>query len=189
MDPVLRIVALEPERLPQLFLYLDDHLQDNGRAGTALFQPQSRALSRFPTEKAAAFAGGLDTPYGQPGWRRVWIALDGAGSIAGHVDLRARPEPASLHRTLLGMGVHRDARRLGLGQALVDHALVWAGATPPLEWVDLDVLSTNLAARRLYERCGFVVTGDVPDLYRIDGESHGSVTMSRRVTTPRVPTR
>jgi len=182
MEPVLRIVALEPERLPQLFLYLDDHLQDNGRFGTPLFQPQARALSRFPPEKAAAFAGGLDMPFGQPGWRRVWIALDGAGTIAGHVDLRARPEPASSHRTLLGMGVHRDARRLGLGMALVETALAWAGATPPLEWVDLDVLAVNLAARRLYERAGFVVTGEVPDLYRIDGESHGSVMMSRRVS-------
>ena len=181
MGPVLHIVALEPERLPQLFLYLDDHLRDNGRAGTPLFQPQSRELSRFPPEKAAPFAGGLDTPFGQPGWRRVWIALDGAGNIAGHVDLRARPEPAAIHRTLLGMGVHRDARRLGLGMALVESALAWAGATPPLEWVDLDVLSVNLAARRLYERAGFVVTGEVPDLYRIDGESHGSVMMSRRV--------
>lgn len=181
MEPVLRILALEPERLPQLFLYLDDHLQDNGRAGTSLFQPQSRALSRFPPEKAAAFAGGLDTPFGQPGWRRVWIALDGAGNIAGHADLRARPEAASTHRTLLGMGVHRDYRRLGLGLSLVEHALAWAGATPPLAWVDLDVLSVNLAARRLYERAGFVVTGEVPDLYRIDGESQGSVMMSRRV--------
>lgn len=182
MHPVLLIVALEPERLPQLFLYLDDHLQDNGRAGTPLFQPQARALSRFPPEKAAAFAGGLDTSFGQPGWRRVWIALDGAGSIAGHVDLRARPEPAAIHRTLLGMGVHRDARRQGLGKALVDHALAWARATPPLEWVDLDVLAVNHAARRLYERCGFVVMGEVPDLYRIDGESHGSVMMSRRLS-------
>jgi len=181
MDPVLRIVPLEPERLPQLFIYLDDHLRDNGQAGTPLFQPQARALSRFPPEKAAAFAGGLDTPFGQPGWRRVWIALDGTGNIAGHVDLRARAEPAASHRTLLGMGVHRDARRLGLGMALVEHALGWANATPPLEWVDLDVLSVNLAARRLYERAGFVVTGEVPDLYRIDGESHGSVMMSRRV--------
>jgi len=31
MQPVLHIVTLAPERLPQLFLYLDDHLRDNGR--------------------------------------------------------------------------------------------------------------------------------------------------------------
>jgi RimJ/RimL family protein N-acetyltransferase len=112
----------------------------------------------------------------------MWLALNARGEIAGHVDLRARPEIAAFHRALLGMGVHRDHRRAGLGRQLVEHALAWASITPPLEWVDLDVLSGNLAARRLYERAGFVVTGEVHDLYRIDGESHGSVTMSRRLT-------
>jgi len=179
--PLLRIVPLEPERLAQLFQYLDDQLQENGRGGMPLFQPLSRLQSRVPPEKAAAFAASFSVPFGQPGWRHMWIALDTLGAIAGHVDLRARSDPASSHRALLGMGVQRDYRRFGLGRQLVETALAWAAATPPLEWVDLDVLSVNLAARRLYERAGFVVTGEVPDLYRIDGESHGSVMMSRRV--------
>lgn len=178
--PLLRIVPLPPERLAQLFQYLDNQLQENGRGGMPLFQPLSRHQSRVPPEKAAAFAASFSVPFGQPGWRHMWIALDTLGAIAGHVDLRARSDPASSHRALLGMGVHRDYRRFGLGRQLVETALAWAAATP-LEWVDLDVLSVNLAARRLYERAGFVVTGEVPDLYRIDGESHGSVMMSRRV--------
>ena len=178
--PALQIHALAREQLPQLFLYLDDHLQDNGRDGP-LFQPQSRALSRFPLDKATAFANGLRIGVGHPGWRRVWVAVDANGAIAGHVDLRARLEAGASHRALLGMGVQRDARRLGLGMQLVTSALAWAGATPPLEWVDLDVMSGNHAARRLYERAGFMVTGEVPDLYRIDGQSHGSVSMTRRV--------
>lgn len=177
----MQIVQIAPERLAQLFQYLDDQLQENGRDGIPLFQPLSRLQSRVPPEKAASFAAGLSVPFGQPGWRQMWIALDTLGAIAGHVDLRARPDPASGHRALLGMGVRRDARRLGLGRQLVDTALAWAAVTPPLEWVDLDVLSVNLAARRLYERAGFAVTGEVPDLYRIDGEPHGSVMMSRRV--------
>lgn len=109
------------------------------------------------------------------------VALDANGAIAGHIDLRARPEPLSTHRAMLGMGVHHAYRRLGLGRMLVDTALAWASATPMLDWVDLDVLAGNHAARRLYQRAGFVVTGEEPDLYRIDGESHGSVTMSRRI--------
>jgi len=174
----LQIVALEPERLPQLFMYLDNQLQENGRDGMPLFQPLSREQGRLPPEKAASFAGGLSIALGQPGWRRVWIALAADGAIAGHIDLRARPDPLSTHRAMLGMGVHRDYRRFGLGRMLVDTAIAWARATPMLDWVDLDVLAGNHAARRLYERTGFVVTGEEPDLYRIDGESHGSVTMS-----------
>lgn len=175
------IAPLAPEWLPQLFQYLDDQLQENGRDGGVLFQPLSRLASRLPPEKAAAFANGLAQDFGQPGWRRMWLALDARGAIAGHIDLRAHPDPGSFHRALLGMGVHRDYRRLGLGLRLIDSALAWARVMPPLEWVDLEVLSGNLAARRLYGRAGFVVTGEVPDLYRIDGESHGAVSMSRRL--------
>ena len=177
----VQIVPLQPEQLPQLFMYLDDQLQENGRDGMPLFQPLSRAQGRLPPDKAASFAGGLAIALGQPGWRRVWVALDAGGAIAGHIDLRARPDPLSAHRAMLGMGVHRAYRRFGLGRMLVDTALAWAEATPMLAWVDLDVLTGNLAARRLYQRAGFIVTGEEPDLYRIDGQSHGSVTMSRRI--------
>jgi RimJ/RimL family protein N-acetyltransferase len=167
--------------LPALFVYLDDHLQDNGRAGTPLFQPMARADSRFPVDKRAAFAIGLGAAVGAPGWRRAWMALDEEGAICGHVDLRARPERASNHRCLLGMGVHRDWRRQGLGERLMATALDWARDEAALDWVDLEVLSSNLPARRLYERCDFIVAGELPDLFRIDGEAHGYVYMTQKV--------
>ena len=177
--PEIRSVAATD--LPALFVYLDDHLQDNGRAGTPLFQPMARADSRFPSDKRAAFAIGLNAETGAPGWRRAWMALDAHGAICGHVDLRARPERASRHRCLLGMGVHRDWRRQGLGERLLAHALGWARSQSGLDWVDLEVLSNNLAARRLYERCGFMLAGELTDLFRIDGEQHGYVYMTCRV--------
>jgi RimJ/RimL family protein N-acetyltransferase len=177
--PTIRSVAVAD--LPALFVYLDDHLQDNGRAGMPLFQPMARADSRFPTDKRAAFAIGLNAAVGAPGWRRAWMALGEDNTICGHVDLRARPERASIHRCLLGMGVHRDARRQGLGERLLATALDWARSEPALDWVDLEVLSSNLPARRLYERCGFSFAGELPDLFRIDGEQHGYVYMTHRV--------
>lgn len=177
--PVIRSVVAAD--LPALFVYLDDHLQDNGRAGTPLFQPMARAESRWATDKRAAFAIGLGAQVGAPGWRRAWMALDGAGAICGHVDLRARPERASSHRCLLGMGVHRDHRRQGLGERLLAAALDWARTQETLDWVDLEVLSANAPARRLYQRCGFASFGELPDLFRLDGEQHGYVYMSRRL--------
>jgi len=175
------IQAVAPADLPALFVYLDEHLQDNGRAGTPLFQPMARADSRFPADKRAAFAIGLNAEVGAPGWRRAWMALDADGAIAGHVDLRARPERAAAHRCLLGMGVHRDWRRQGLGERLLAAALDWARSQPGLDWVDLEVLSNNAPARRLYERCGFVFAGELPDLFRIDGEQHGYVYMVHKL--------
>ncbi|MFC3460323.1 GNAT family N-acetyltransferase [Massilia haematophila] len=176
--PAIRAVAQED--LPALFVYLDDHLRDNGRGDAPLFQPMPRAESFFPVDKRAGFALGLGAAVGEPGWRRGWIALDEDGAIRGHIDLRARPERAASHRCLLGMGVHRDARRIGLGASLLTHALEWA-QTQGLAWVDLEVLADNGPARRLYERSGFVQTGEIPDLFRIDGERHGYVFMTRRL--------
>ena len=174
------IIPLTQQDLPALFVYLDDHLGDNGRDGTPLFQPMPRAESRFPVDRRAGFVLGLGTALDAPGWRRGWIAVDAAGAIRGHIDLRARPERTAAHRCLLGMGVHRDARGQGLGARLLDTALSWAGEQG-LDWLDLEVLSGNRPARRLYERSGFVRTGEIPDLYRIDGEQHGYVFMSLAV--------
>ena len=177
--PVIQSVA--PADLPALFVYLDDHLQDNGRGGTPLFQPMARADSRFPTDKRAAFAIGLNAEVGAPGWRRAWMALDADGAICGHADLRARPERAASHRCLLGMGVHRNYRKLGVGASLMAHAVQWASVSARLDWIDLEVLSVNAPAQALYRRSGFVQTGEIADLLRIDGERLSYTSMSLKL--------
>ena len=179
---MIAIREASQDDLPLLFAYLGEQLTENGNGGMPLFQPMARTLDPVvPKPMQERFAAGMAAPLGQPGWRRVWIAVDEEGAIAGHIDLRARPEPDAAHRALLGMGVHRDYRRHGLGERLVDTALAWACATPPLAWIDLDVLSKNAAARRLYERTGFQVVGEIVDLYRIDDEFVSSVLMTRRL--------
>lgn len=175
----LTIRAAVHTDLAALFAYLNDHLADNGKDGTPLFQPMARSESRLPPEKEAGFITGLGTPPGEPGWRQVWLALDEAGAIAGHIDLRARPERPAAHRAMLGMGVHRDHRRKGLGARLIGAAMAWA-RDQGIEWVDLEVLSGNRAARDLYERAGFAVVGEMPDMFRIDGEQHAYTFMTRR---------
>jgi ribosomal protein S18 acetylase RimI-like enzyme len=174
----LTIQPVAPGDLPALFVYLDDHLQDNGKNGTPLFQPISRQDAFFPPARKAAFATGLATAVGAANWRRAWIALDGNGAIAGHVDLRARPEKAAAHRTLLGMGVHRDFRRQGLGQRLLQAAQDWAVQQTALDWIDLEVLTTNLPGRALYRAHGFTMTGETADMFRIDGEALGYTFMT-----------
>ena len=179
---MIAIRLAQPSDLPALFAYLGEQLLENGRDGMPLFQPMARTRDpQVPEAMQARFSAGIATPPGEPGWRRAWIALDEDGAIAGHIDLRAHPDAQATHRTVLGMGVHHRYRRHGLGVRLVDTALAWAGATPPFAWVDLDVLSANLPARRLYERAGFQAVGEIPDLYRIDGESVASLMMTRRL--------
>lgn len=161
--------------------YLNDHLSDNGRDGTAYFQPLPRDDSRFPADKADAFKTGMAIDVGQPGWRRVWVARDMNGRIAGHIDLRAHPERHASHRCLLGMGVDREVRQQGLGGALLAHAAQWA-LVSGIEWIDLQVLSVNTPAINLYQRNGYRITGEIPDMFHIDGQyfSYTSMTMRLR---------
>lgn len=166
--------------LPVLFAYLHEHLLDNGQRGTALFMPIPRTQAGFPADKQASIRNGLAVAVGQPGWRRPWVAYAPDGSVAGHIDLRARPEKVAAHRCLLGMGVHSRFRRQGLGVQLIDVAARWA-QEQGFEWIDLEVMSVNEAAIALYKRCGFHQIGEVEDMFRIDGESLAYTLMTRRI--------
>jgi ribosomal protein S18 acetylase RimI-like enzyme len=154
------------------FAYLDDHLRDNGADGTPLFQPVAPGQPRLPAGLRIAFIKGIDIPVGQAGWRRLWLAIAPGGDIAGHIDLRGRPEPAATHRAMLGMGVHRVWRRRGLGRRLLATAAGWARAETDIEWIDLEVLSDNVPACALYARAGFTTVARVADMLRIADASH-----------------
>jgi ribosomal protein S18 acetylase RimI-like enzyme len=100
--------------------------------------------------------------------------------MCGHIDLRAHESPFSGHRCLLGMGVERSHRRIGLARRLLAHAARWA-SEQGLRWIDLQVLSSNEPAVTFYRTEGFLMQGGKPDLYVIDGVSLGEVDMARKV--------
>jgi RimJ/RimL family protein N-acetyltransferase len=185
--PPERIEPLAPEALDAFFAHLCEHLAENGADGTAPFQPAPRGPSRVLDELAQAFRTGLVAPALEAGWRRAWVARDAQGCIVGHVDLRARREPWTSHRCLLGMGVRRPWRGRGLGTRLLQQAEAWAAATDSLEWIDLEVLAANLPALALYRRAGYTPFGETPDLFRIEGASLGAVWMTKRITPDRAP--
>jgi ribosomal protein S18 acetylase RimI-like enzyme len=81
-----------------------------------------------------------------------------AGDRVGMATVRLEPDKGG-RAHLLGMWVDPDHRSHGVATALLDHAIGWArdkGATEMVLWV----ADHNTAARRLYERAGFVATGD-----------------------------
>jgi ribosomal protein S18 acetylase RimI-like enzyme len=172
------IELLDPAGFDIFLDYLNQHLSDNGEA--VYFQPLSRHASRFPADKAEAFKTGMRAELAVPGWRRVWVVRDADGTIIGHIDLRAHAERYAAHRCLLGMGVQRGHRQLGLGSRLIAHAEQWA-VEAGFAWIDLQVLSANAPAIKLYERAGFQKTGEIPDMFRIDGLNFSYTSMSKRL--------
>ncbi|MEO5767181.1 MAG: N-acetyltransferase [Polyangia bacterium] len=158
--------------------YLNEHLAENGSEETGYFQPMSRERPMFPLAKTEAFRSGLVTAVSELGWRRAWVAHE-RGALVGHIDLKARPEPFTSHRCLLGVGVHREYRGRGLAGRLLAEATAWAAATPGLDWIDLEVISTNAAAIRFYEKSGFARVGEIADFFRIDGVAFTSQIMTK----------
>lgn len=179
--PAFTVEPLAQAELDSFFAYLNDHLGDNGSEGAGYFQPLPSKASRVPMDKEKAFRGGLAVALGTAGWRRAWVARGLHGRILGHVDLRARAEDFTAHRCLLGMGVDRDHRRLGIGMSLLTQACRWAASTPMLQWIDLQVLSANERAMRLYLQAGFVKTGETPEMFELDGTLWSYTSMSKRI--------
>lgn len=159
--------------------YMQHHLVDNGAEDGVYFQPLPRNQGSLPAGWADSFRNGLQTPVGQAGWRRLWVARDAGGQIIGHVDLRAHSDDYSRHRCQLGIGVHRAHRKLGLGYALLCHAEQWARQEALFAWIDLQVLSSNRVALNLYQRAGYTTMSAVADMFRIDGLSFASTSMTK----------
>ena len=74
-----------------------------------------------------------------------------AGLVSGDLE-----EPSTVQ--LMSMWVRPQARGEGVGEALIDAVVDWAGPQNAKS-VHLRVIETNKYARLLYERCGFSPTG------------------------------
>jgi len=107
------------------------------------------------------------------GGRRTWFIARDEDKPVGLVQGRRRPPDACL---LFSMWVAPDARRLGVGRALVDAVDDWArawGAKRVILWV----LAGNEGAHRFYEDIGFQVLTSGPDA--ASGSAYGALAMER----------
>lgn len=108
------------------------------------------ALSAY---SGAAYAGKPDDAlWRAAGWRRIRLAVAFVGAFR-FMRFVGRIEPEAYY--VQAVAVDPDRQGLGIGSLLLDAArdqAVDAGATH----LALDVLESNVDARRLYERIGFV---------------------------------
>lgn len=139
--------------------------------GTPLREVRLRALRTDPDSFAASYdqASSRDDQIWQEiaaraasGDDEIIFVIEGDGGFTGMVGAFAREdEPAT--RNLYGMWVAPEVRGSGLGEELVDAVIDWS-RTVGAEEVKLWVVETNVPAVRLYEKAGFVPTGEAQPL-------------------------
>lgn len=119
-----------------------------------------RALAGAPDAYGSTLAG--ESAFGEETWRQrsgssyaLFGMLEGrAVAIAAGIPDRHEAES----REIVGMWVEPDARGRGVAASLVEALVDWATSEQAAA-IALWVSDGNETARRVYERCGFIATG------------------------------
>ena len=106
------------------------------------------------------------------------MALEGARTLVGMLDMMGGSRPESAHNAALGVSVARDWRDQGVGRALMTRAIGWARRTGGLSRIELEVFKDNARAIHLYERLGFEAEGVRRRAYVKDGVAIDTLLMA-----------
>jgi RimJ/RimL family protein N-acetyltransferase len=110
----------------------------------------------------------------------VFVAERDDGTLVGRLSVARDNHPASAHVADLGLMVARDARRQGVGRALLQAAVEWARSAS-VRKLELHVFPWNDGAVALYEAFGFEREGFRKGHYHRAGEDVDAILMAYRV--------
>ena len=168
----MRVIQLMPddaERYRALMLHAYDDAPDAFTATVAERQPLPMDFWRARTSADVDAA------------KRVYGAVSG-DELVGVAGLRFQQRPRTRHKAwLFGMYVLSEHRARGLGRRLVEAVLDGARARDGVELIQLTVSESNMAARGLYESCGFEAFGTEPMAIRVGNRPVAKVHMWRRL--------
>jgi RimJ/RimL family protein N-acetyltransferase len=135
--------------------------------------PQAFLASVAETERAglADLAERFDRE--QSAGENVALGAFRDGRLIGIVGVRRFEREKNRHVGLIvGMYVTPVERRQGVAHALLAEAIRRARLMPGLEKLELGVMATQAAARRLYESLGFVCWGREPRAIKIGEQAY-----------------
>lgn len=104
------------------------------------------------------------------------------GALLGITVLAREEAPKVRHNAnIYSVYVSAAGRGVGIADALINACLDWA-KDADLHLVKLAVVATNVAAIRLYLRCGFTIYGVDPDAILWNGRYYDELMMVRRLS-------
>lgn len=109
------------------------------------------------------------------------LVAEHKNQIIGNIDLTGSQRKMMYHTAVIGMGMLREWRNIGLGTALMESIIDWSTNHPVLETIWLQVYAQNDLGLGLYRKMGFEKTGFIPNFFKRDGRYYDIVTMSRKV--------
>lgn len=107
----------------------------------------------------------------------VLLAFDG-DEVLGSLSFHGSRQTGCTHGGALSVAVDRAHRGTGIGTALVQALCEWAPQNG-IRRVELEVVATNVAAQRLYERLGFEREGCRRGAVEVNGKFEDLILMAR----------
>ena len=105
------------------------------------------------------------------------VEEDNEQRIIGSASLKFSPQEALKHKAELGLSVHDDYQKMGIGTALLNHLIDVAGMKK-LKKVWLHVSTYNDRAIRVYTKAGFTIEGKLCKESCINGKYRDEYTMA-----------
>lgn len=101
------------------------------------------------------------------------------GEVAGNCDIRFEGGMKTFHRATIGIAILMDYWNLGIGSAMFEE-LVAAAQKRGTEIMELEFIEGNERARRLYEKFGFHVVSERPNVFKLkDGTYRSGIYMQK----------
>jgi L-phenylalanine/L-methionine N-acetyltransferase len=110
----------------------------------------------------------------------VLVAEREDGTLVGRLSIGRDPHPASTHVADVGLMVAADARRQGVGTAMLEAAVDWAREAG-VRKIELHVFPWNEAAIKLYDAFGFEREGFRKGHYRRGSDYVDAILMAYAV--------
>ena len=102
-------------------------------------------------------------------------------NIIGNIDLTGNRRKVMAHTAVIGMGLLKEWRNIGLGTALITAIIEWSKKNPILELIWLQVYSENELGIGLYHKMGFIESGVVKNFFKHNDGYFDNLTMVMKV--------